>query len=276
MIPVRDVRRGLDWVPAKVKAYRGRPAQLEDCPELVDKSVVLREGGKVSIVYLNLSEYGHDLSGLAEALTHVDFNPHFRTSGMPVTSRTFGFSPRIAMRQDYCTAAMLATESPHAHDELCKAARVAETFYAEHNPTLHKRHREVTAMKVLAQYHLENGVFTSGIVNSANLLPYHFDSGNFEDVWSAMLVFKRSCEGGFLAVPQYGMAFALPDHSLFMFDGQGLLHGVTPFTLGPGGYRYSVVYYTLKGMWQCETTDKEVARVQEAMWRRARKRAEPD
>ena len=47
-----------------------------------------------------------------------------------------------------------------------------------------------------------------------------------------------------------------------MFDGQGIMHGVTPITYeSPLSYRYSIVYYSLKQMWKCLTIDEELVRI---------------
>jgi hypothetical protein len=77
-----------------------------------------------------------------------------------------------------------------------------------------------------------------------------------------MIVFKGGIQGGHLSVPEYGLRFKLPNNSLFMFDGQGLLHGVTPIKMeSPASYRYSIVYYTLKRMWQCLEVNEELIRI---------------
>ena len=44
-----------------------------------------------------------------------------------------------------------------------------------------------------------------------------------------------------------------------MFDGQGLLHGVTPFTrTRRNGYRFTMVYYALQALWQCKDPTENV------------------
>jgi hypothetical protein len=38
-----------------------------------------------------------------------------------------------------------------------------------------------------------------------------------------------------------------------MFDGQAILHGVSPFRLTrPDGFRFSIVFYSLQQMWRCD------------------------
>lgn len=173
---------------------------------------------------------------------------------MAGTSRTFGFAPpKVVRGEEVCAATMLAREQPEAHAALTGLADLVEREYRAANAAMYGHHVETVA-KVLPDWRLgDGGVFTSGIVNRNNKLPYHYDAGNFKGVWSNMLVFKRACVGGDLVCPELGLCFALRDHSLFMFDGQGILHGVSPFRLTrPDGYRYSVVYYSLQQMWRCD------------------------
>jgi len=252
--------------------YTFRRAAESDCPRLITDPCIVQEGGRTTIVYLHLAP-NDTLSLMVERLKLMRFDTSTRTTGLPSTSRVFGYEPRKVLRKDFCSATSLASEDPVGHGALCDGARLCEQYYKDTNPTLYQRHREVVANKVLAEYHLRNTVFTSGIANKNNPLPYHFDRGNFASVWSAMLVFKGpGLEGGYLALPQYDASFALPDLSLLMFDGMGLLHGVTPMSVPADSYRFSVVYYSLKQMWRCELPQAELARIKRVKTERERKR----
>lgn len=124
-------------------------------------------------------------------------------------------------------------------------------------------------------YVIQDSAFTSGIINKNNPLKYHFDRGNFVDVWSNMLVFKHRIEGGFLSCPEFDIGFELKHNSLLMFDGQGILHGVTPIKRhGPESYRYSIVYYSMRQMWQCRPLGEEIDRIRKKKTERERKRLE--
>jgi hypothetical protein len=77
-----------------------------------------------------------------------------------------------------------------------------------------------------------------------------------------MFAFKRDVEGGYLAFPEFDIALKTSSCSLSMFDGQSILHGVTPIKkLKPSSVRYTVVYYSLKNMWSCETPQGEIERM---------------
>jgi hypothetical protein len=69
---------------------------------------------------------------------------------------------------------------------------------------------------------------------------------------------KHRCEGGYLSLPELDIGFSLPHGSVFLFDGQGLMHGVTPIRLGSDGYRYTLVYYTYDQIWKCLAPNEEM------------------
>jgi hypothetical protein len=211
---------------------------------------------------------------LKQAVNSIQYQTTSRTGGMTSTSRIFGWSPRNTIRKDFCSATSLAREAPGPHDAIARAAQKAEFWYEGHNPTLLAKHRE-QALKVKPEYRLGGTVFTSGIVNENNPLKYHFDSGNFKDVWSAMFVFKDKIKGGHLALPEFNIGVELVDSSLLLFDGQGILHGVTPIRkTAADAKRHSVVYYSLAKMWKCEPLGAELTRIKKLRTEREEKRAE--
>lgn len=210
---------------------------------------------------------------MVAALKNVTYSKNFRTGGLPTNSRIFGYSPRVTLRKDFCATTSMSQEFPDAHREICEGAAIAETFYMAHAPKLFKEHVDIAHEKVKPDWRIGE-VFTSGIANKDNQLWYHHDRGNFANVWSAMFVFKRKITGGFLSVPEYDLCFALRDHSVLLFDGQGLLHGVTPFKkAGPDSYRYSIVYYSMRQMWNCLSPKDEMNRIRKLKTEREFKRA---
>lgn len=242
-----------------LEQYRGAYADERHVGQVVDEPAMVYLDGNdfPSIVYVELDER---LPEAVAALRRIRFTETARTSGMKSQSRTFGYAPKKIVRgEETCRTAKLATEDPAAHDAIASLAGTVERRYRELNPQAYDQHVEIVD-KVLPEWRLAEGVFTSGIINRNNKLPYHYDRGNFEECWSNMLVFKKDCVGGNLACPEVDLCFRLRDHSLLMFDGQSILHGVTPFRITrPPGYRYSVVFYSLKQMWKCETKAETVS-----------------
>jgi hypothetical protein len=286
--PVEKVKRVDFFKPQK---WLGKKVVDGSYARVIDKPVIFQEGGliadggagtpRTTIVLLDLKEYGINLSLLAERLKTINYSALNRVAGTAAVSqalqRVFGYMPRKTGHRDYCTLASIGMEHPEAEHALEEGAKVAEHFYRLTSPDLHAQHAaRLRQKRVRKQWRFGEGdsVFTSGIVNKNNPLPYHYDTGNFDQAWSAMFVFKSpGYSGGRLHVPEYDCAFELPDHSLIMFDGQDLIHGVTPVVNEGGAYRYSVVYYSLRMMWKCLTTMEEVDQASVKKWRREKLRA---
>lgn len=231
--------------------------------------IIDQDTGTVVAIYDFLSPAAGELM---IALKDVDYPVTERTGGLKTTSRIFGYMPRIALRSDFCRMAGLAKDSPLANALLMRWGMEAEQLYQTHAPDRFERHKELTA-KVLGEYRMYRMVFTSGIVNKNNPLKYHFDSGNFEGVFSCMIGFKDGIVGGYLAMPEYDCALEIANLSVSLFDGQDILHGVTPITkLREDAARFTVVFYSLKQLWNCKPMTEELARIRKLKTERERKR----
>lgn len=243
--------------------YVKRSAVDADYETLIDESCILIDADtkKVLVVY---KELNFDEKPLLQALNNIRYDETVRTGGLKTTSRIFGYSPRVALRKDYCSSTSLAIESPAEHAQVVKyGVKIAE-LYSQFTPEAYAKHYSIMQKKVLNEYQIRNTPFTSGIINKNNPLKYHFDSGNFKNVYSCMAVFKVDVEGGHLSLPEYNVGFRLRHNSVFMFDGQSILHGVTPIKrLSTKAARYSIVYYSLEQMWRCLPLDEELARIRQ-------------
>jgi hypothetical protein len=91
--------------------------------------------------------------------------------------------------------------------------------------------------------------FTNGIINKTNSLVYHFDKGNYPGAMTCLFLFKKDIHGGKLVLPLLDLAIDADDGSALLFDGNFLLHGVSPIRqMSEESYRYTVVYYTLEAV----------------------------
>jgi hypothetical protein len=234
-----------------------RSAKDSDYDTLIDGDCVVTVNGQPKIVYL--SRLSHpDVERARAAVQRIKYQTSTRTSGLVSTSRIFGYAPRNVLRGHPCRSTSMATEHPEEHAAICGAAPAIDAQYRNFFSDIHEHHREV-ATKVREQWMIPGSVFTSGIVNYNNPLQYHFDAGNFSQVCSAMIGFRHKTQGGHLSCPELGIAFEIGDRSLILFDGQKLLHGVTPIKrLADDAFRFTIVYYSLKQMWNCETVKGEV------------------
>lgn len=257
-----------------LKDYKKRNARADDFSTLITESTLVLQDGAPRMAYIVMDD---DCREIIRYLQTVDFEiiRGKRTGGMFGSSRVVGWMPRRTLRTDFCHIAKLAEENPAAHYVICSYADKAARWYENLNPELYAQHAAVTDEKIGAEFRINQNVFTSGIVNKNNALPYHHDAGNFKDVWSCMLVFKKDVGGGYLSVPEFDLGFECRNNSLFMFDGQGVLHGVTPIARkNRDAFRYSIVYYSLQQIWNCLPINEEIARIRKKKTEREINRAE--
>lgn len=211
---------------------------------------------------------------VVEALKKIKYAENERSAGLVTRSRIFGWRPRVAMRADFCSPASLARDFPQEHALVAGLANKIEDIYRATDPSVYEKHLSLMNAKIKDSFRVNGSVFTSGIINKNNPLRYHFDSGNFRKVFSCMPVFKSGVKGGYLAIPEYGLAVELKHNSIFLFDGQSIMHGVTPIEYeSAASFRFSVVYYSLRNIWNCLEIDDELARARNVYQERARNRA---
>lgn len=258
-----------------LNAFIKRTALESDYATLITEPTIIvdADDGEVKIVYDHLG--GLDTTEIVESLKKIKYHEGQRARGLVSRSRIIGYRPRLEMRSDYCSSTSMATEFPKEHALVTEFALQLEEYYKKYQEEGYNKHKSLTEEKVKPSYRIQGkSIFTSGIINKNNPLKYHYDTGNFNDVYSCMVVFKKDINGGFLSVPAYDIAFQLPNNSIFLFDGQSILHGVTPIRPeNEGSHRYSIVYYSLKRMWQCLEIDEELARIRNKKTKRERSRA---
>lgn len=260
--------------PINLKDYVKRTALEKDYETLITEPTILidADDGQVKIICDAL--VGFDTKEIVSALKRIKYHEGQRSRGLVSRSRIFGYRPRLEMRTDFCSSTSMAFEYPTEHKLVTELALKLEEYYKRNNNEGYQKHKGLAEEKVKASYRIQGkSIFTSGIINKNNPLKYHYDTGNFTDVYSCMIVFKQDVDGGYLSVPEYGVGFKLPNNSIFLFDGQSILHGVTPIRhTSPESHRYSIVYYSLKRMWQCLEIDDELARVRQRKTVRERTR----
>lgn len=249
-----------------------RSALESDCSVLVSEPTLFMENGKPIIIYGEL-DFPHEK--LRTAVQQLKYSVGKRTNGLVSTSRIFGFRPRVTIRQDFCSSTSLAKENVHSHQLLCQTAVQMDRLYAKHASEVYTLHRETVCAAVLPEWRIPGTVFTSGIVNKNNPLKYHQDAGNFRDCLSAMIVLKKNVRGGYLSLPEYDLKLDLKDSSFLIFNGQEIIHGVTPIKREPSNsaYRHTIVYYALKGMCHCQPIQEEIKRIRLTKKAREEKRA---
>lgn len=212
------------------------------------------------------------LGELRRAVLRLHMSTTYRAgTGMRNASRTFGMAPRkVIQKRESCRPASLATEQPDVHDALVTTGARCDALFGQLLPEVRAADQQ-TMGRVLEDWRIaDNSLWTSGVVNRTSALPYHRDAANF-DTWSAMPVVRRGMAGGHLHIPEYGVTVPCRDGWVLMFNGRRLVHGVTPMTPRTDrAYRYSVVFYALRGMADCATVAEETGRARRARTERER------
>jgi hypothetical protein len=180
--------------------------------------------------------------------------------GIENHSRTFGMAPRKPFQtREACRPTSLSYEQPNEHDVLVRTADRLSQIMRQIAPDVYEKDAQETA-EVDKEWRIsEDSLWTSGVINKTSTLPYHYDGNNF-NMWSAMPVVRRGIRGGALSMPEYSVTVECRDGWVLFFPGYRYLHGVTPIVhTAKDAYRYSVVYYCLRGMKDCFTYAVEQA-----------------
>jgi len=184
--------------------------------------------------------------------------------GFSNKSVTFGYRPRKPMMgQEGCVLTAFNRDYATTADFLSHYSEVLALQLGAAFPEVEVMGRDVID-RVLPDWRLsKSSLWTSGVINKESALPYHQDRNNFE-AWSVMPVIRRGVTGGFLHIPEYGIAVPARDGYAVAFYGKGLVHGVTPMKKTKAdGYRISIVYYALQGLKDCHTYAEETAYARE-------------
>lgn len=251
--------------------YTFRDAKESDYKTLIKDECILMDGDKIVAVYVKVKN--SETQQIRDHIRSVKCSPDRRSKGLIVNAAVFGYTPRKTLTRDYCSSSMMSHNNPLAHAAVCKFGETLATYYKKLVPQVYADHEMEVKYKVRKEWIIENTPFTSGIINKDSALRYHFDTGNFKNVYSNMLALKRGVSGGHLALPEYNVGLDISDNSILLFDGQKILHGVTPIhKVSPEAYRYTIVYYTLQKMWKCVSPQGELERVKRVKSLRETKR----
>ena len=242
-------------------------------PKITKEGIYVDE--ETNVPFLVYMELDRDIvSDLRNAVRNIRYSSSGVTrqnSGIENHSRTFGMAPRKPFQtREACRPTALSYEQPEEHGVLVSVADKLADIMRAVAPDVYDKDVNTTS-EVADEWRIsENSLWTSGVVNKTSTLPYHYDGNNF-DMWSAMPIVRRGTRGGYLHIMDYDAAVDCKDGWVAFFPGYSLLHGVTPIAhVQKDAYRYTVVYYCLRGMKDCFTYAVEQA---EARKRRTEREA---
>jgi len=267
-------RLDLQFKEIDISTYKKRTALLSDVSKIITDDVIIYVDNQPVLLYTKITD---DTKHLRWAVKNVKYSTGKRFRGLLSQSAIFGYSPRNVIRHDYCSITYMAEKQPKHHHIISNFVEKLNGYYEKYFPETYNKHKEMVSEKVLKDWTIGDTPFTSGIVNKNNPLKYHLDTGNFKGVLSNMIVFKKGTSGGHLVIPQLDLALEVVDNSLTIFNGQEILHGVSPIEYDEtDGYRYSVVYYSLEQMWKCDPIDDEIVRIRQMKTEREINRLDPE
>tara|TARA_R110002126_G_C10430917_1_gene498148 strand:+ start:1120 stop:1635 length:516 start_codon:yes stop_codon:yes gene_type:complete len=155
------------------------------------------------------------------------------------------------------------------------ASKTLTPIYKKHRPTDYKEAMQHVAENIHPDWVSSSKTpFLTANINVNHAIRYHRDAGNIRNSYSNVLILKRDLVGGHLVLPEYNVVLSQNDRFLVLFNGQDLIHGVTPIKPdGPNPQRASLVWYTLGGMTHCQTPEDELTRAKGVFTTKATKRA---
>lgn len=237
------------------KQLIGKRVQESDCTNEVRAPVSIYIDGKLALVYGKLSR---DYSSVVGILRATKFSSNRRLTQylnkkdlevISTVDRNFGFNPPNAVFNNAAGPCTFNREHPTWFAHLAGLGEELQETYEKFHPEQFETHRRYVDLNIRPEWRMGKTIFTQGVMNDANALGYHFDRDNIVGGWSAMAYFTQRCTGGNLIIPSLGIKLMCESDTFMLFDGENLIHGVTPIRLPTSlSYRYSIVYYTRESM----------------------------
>jgi hypothetical protein len=213
----------------------GQLAQDSHYETIVDEPSIIYCDDKLVAGYFKPN---WDMEPLRNTLSEIKYTGT-QTQGIRVTNCQFGTHAGGPLH--------FTKKNPEAQSVLAEYSRGLCEIYQLVFPDRYKAHHIAAKEEIIDEAFLSDSLFTNGVINHTNALPYHFDVGNYPQAMTCVYSFSTDVHGGNLVFPLINLAIKPDDASVMIFDGLHLLHGVTPIRqLSDNAYRFTVVYYTLR------------------------------
>lgn len=204
---------------------------------------------------LSMSSVADDLLRQLNSVRHWEGGStrSARLSGIHSAVRHFGYTPPQPLRSRWaCQQSSFDREHPACADMLRTVFEIADNMLEQHAPHAYELTHGNVENEIAAMWRIGSTAWTSGVINKTAALPYHRDANNIQKTWSAMFAVREDMEGGLLHLVDYDVWLAIPHGSVSLFDGQSVLHGVSPMKAGSvNARRYTMVAYARTAMRKC-------------------------
>lgn len=239
------------------------PKPLADARVIDGDAILVDEDGVVvGVQVVDAEALAHRLGGQLNAIKWERSGNEGRLSGISVVHRTFGFAPPVPLRRRHaCTRCRFDFDYPIVAETLEQMCEHMDQVFREYAPGVYDLSAANVKALIPEGWRLGSTPWTSGIINHTAALPYHRDSGNIPGSWSAMMTARHAVGGGLLHLVDYDVWLACPNGATAIFDGQSVLHGVSPLeSQRTDGYRFTLVTYARTGMKVCAPDPADEAR----------------
>lgn len=229
--------------------------ELKDRPASEDQCAIMSEGEnpcQVQVgdrIVMAYDPRPAEIEMLRSTLGDITYVPKV-LNGQSTESVQFGFQPGADDRAPHRAGELLWSRKYRKQsNRLYMYAELPDKLYKEAMKEDRLKHLHAVNENIPKEWRLSSTAWTNGIVNKGNALVLHRDGGSYNGAATGTIVLQKGIEGGAVVFPEIGFGIKPKDGARMVFDGQLLLHGVTPFrVMEEGGYRFSVVYYTLSAL----------------------------
>lgn len=257
----------------KTSYKRGDYPDRQVGPLVAEPTKILAPNGRLLVYYTKMPKHLREMS--REVALNTKPTASARTRGVPQLSSVYGFIPRNPIREDYCRLTKKSKEEVGNFKKSLELNKAVAEYYKSVDKQVYNIAMEDVRAQVLPDYRLADTPWVNCNVNLNQVIKYHTDSGNIKGDYSNVIIVKEGVDGGYLACPELGYTLAQQDGFMVFFDGQSILHGVTPCSFkNKDSYRCSIVFYTLENLRLCYPYEDELKRVQYVKTRQASQRLE--
>ncbi len=244
----------------KIGPLLGRAPKASDYSDLIENDTVLTHGGDPFLLYIKIPERVYSKFLKLTKITKPT-NDYRTGHALPTRSSVIGVMPRSPIRCDYCRFTNESKTNPEAfylaaelNEEVCK-------IYNAYFPKAFSNAVNEIKQKINQDWRYVDSPYLTCNVNYNHAIPYHRDSANIGSALSNITIIKHGTDGGELVLPEYKLALKQQDGAFTLLHGQSVLHGVMPIRkTKENGFRASIVFYTLSGMFNCLDKQGEMLR----------------
>jgi len=239
-------------------------------------TTVVDQDGRLLVVIDSFDD--KDLPYVRSFLPHINYQNNLRLANfqggfeqLRTSDMSFGYRPYKPLFGMPSGALDFNKKYANWFNRLNDMTERVTEIYETISSDCFNRHKTM-AQDIRPEWLLKGGVFSQGIINNSVQHSYHYDRGNFKNTMSAMIVLKHKSTGGWLNLPALGVTLATEDSCIVFFDGQKILHGVTPIVNRyTSSKRFSIVWYTLAKMVNSLSADDEINKIRKTDLKKHRK-----